>query len=113
LAVSTGLFNFNAVTKIIKESSSAASGADVAEPGVVAMLIDGVVIMTIGMITVFVFLCIMVAMVEMIAFFMRAGPANVTAIAPDAGVLQNEVSSSEEIAVILAAVRDYTQGENS
>ena len=76
------------------------------------MLIDGVVIMAIGMGTVFIFLGIMVAMVEMIAFFMRATPANVTETT-GAGVLHSEVSSSEEIAVILAAVRDYTQGENS
>ncbi len=76
------------------------------------MLIDGVVIMAIGMGTVFIFLGIMVAMVEMIAFFMRSTPLNVSETTAT-GVLHSEVSSSEEIAVILAAVRDYTQGENS
>lgn len=68
------------------------------------MIVDGVVVMVIGMGTVFTFLGIMVALMHLMAEVMK----RVSVVAPaDSGCSRN----SEELAVVIAAARAYAEGK--
>ena len=78
------------------------------------MLIDGSIIMAIGMGTVFSFLGIMVAMMQAIACLMK----NSTHVTTQPADLNHDLSErekihSEELAVVLAAARAYAEGDRS
>ncbi|MDD3147308.1 MAG: OadG family protein [Candidatus Riflebacteria bacterium] len=73
------------------------------------MLIDGTVVMAIGMGVVFSFLGVMVAMMNLIAFLMK--PYSQMAPVKDAAVTfsAGENNPSEELAVVIAAARAFSE----
>ncbi|GEM_PF-1572208 len=77
------------------------------------MLIDGSIIMVVGMGTVFLFLCIMVVMLQAIAYIMK----NTAHVLPQAADLNHDLpdgdNNSEELAVVLAAAHSYIKGDRS
>ncbi len=75
------------------------------------MLIDGFIIMVIGMGTVFLFLSVMILMMHTVAGFFKAMPGEFSA---ETAVLDScEVSQDEEIAVAIAAARAFAERKNS
>jgi len=75
------------------------------------MLIDGFIIMVIGMGTVFLFLTVMIFMMQTVSRFFKPLPAEFSA---ETAVLENcEVSQDEEIAVAIAAARAFAERKNS
>ncbi len=75
------------------------------------MLIDGFIIMVIGMGTVFLFLTVMIFMMQTVSRFFKPVPGEFSA---ETAVLENcEVSQDEEIAVAIAAARAFAERKNS
>lgn len=75
------------------------------------MLIDGLIIMVIGMGTVFLFLTVMIFMMQTVSRFFKPLPGKFSA---ETAVLDNcESSPDEEIAVAIAAARAFAERKNS
>ena len=75
------------------------------------MLIDGLIIMVIGMGTVFLFLTVMIFMMQTVSRFFKPLPGESSA---ETAVLDNfEVSQDEETAVAIAAARAFAERKNS
>ncbi len=75
------------------------------------MLIDGFIIMVIGMGTVFLFLTVMIFMMQTVSRFFKPLPGEFSA---ETAVLDNcEATPDEEIAVAIAAARAFDERKNS
>lgn len=75
------------------------------------MLIDGFVVMVIGMGTVFLFLTVMIFMMHTVSIFLKPLPGEISA---ETAVLNNcEDSHDEEIAVAIAVARAFAERKNS
>lgn len=79
------------------------------------MLIDGTIVMVIGMGTVCLFLCIMVAMMHAMAFLMRNNSKAIHEFAVAGGVAgsNHDLSHNEEIAVAIAAAKAFAERKQS
>ncbi len=77
------------------------------------MLIDGSIIMAIGMGTVFSFLGTMVAMMQVIARIMKKSPHTLRENVLNRGFSDSEKNHAEELAVVIAAARAYAEGDQS
>lgn len=76
------------------------------------MLIDGTVVMVIGMGTVFSFLGIMVALMHLMAIVMKHFPGQTPIqVTPTRPSVSADSRQAEEIAVVIAAARAYAEGK--
>ena len=73
------------------------------------MLIDGSVIMLIGMGTVFSFLGILVLLIHLMTFLIKKLP--VAGLASPASNTLQDIPKAEQIAVVIAAARAFAEGE--
>jgi sodium pump decarboxylase gamma subunit len=79
------------------------------------MLIDGTIVMAIGMGTVCLFLCIMVAMMHLMAFLMKSDPAAIQepVISHKTAGSNCSLVQNEEIAVVIAAAKAFAERKQS
>lgn len=77
------------------------------------MLVDGTIVMVIGMGSVFIFLLIMVALIRVMTRIMKLFPGQSPVLATAAGFSANPGSSNttEELAVVIAAAKAFAAGE--